>query len=85
MRKIILFCLIVFFFLSGLTLGGNFSNGASNFFEEAKDDFENEITKPNNNYENIELVPNELIINKAAHKLESFITEKIEDIFSKIS
>ena len=85
MRKLILVCVIIFFFLSGLTLGGNFSNGASNFFEEAKDEFENEITKPDNNYENIELVPNELLINKAAHKLESLITEKIKDVFDKIS
>ncbi len=83
MKKIILVFIMITLFLSGLSLGGNFSSGASNFFEEAKDNFEDQITNPNNDYQNIDLVPNEYLINKTAHKIEKFINDKISSIFRK--
>lgn len=81
MKKVLLFCIIMFVFLWGLTLGGDFSNGASNFFEEAKQDFEQNITKPNNDYQNLDLVPKEYTINKTARKIEEFISSNINKVF----
>lgn len=85
MKKICILFGMITLFLSGLTLGGDFSKGASNFFEEAKDNFEEQISAPNGNYQNFDLVPNEYLINKTAHKLEDFITNKIKSLFSKLS
>ncbi len=83
MKNILIIMGMIALFLGGLSLGGDFSQGASNFFEEAKDNFEEEITKPNGDYQNFDLVPNEYLINKTAHKLEDFINDKLESIFSK--
>lgn len=84
MKKVLIFCLVGFMFLWGLTLGGNFSSGSSNLFEEAKQEFEENINKPGSDYQNLDLVPSDYAINKTAHKIEDFISSTIRRIFSFI-
>lgn len=77
---VILICLLIFLF--GITLGGNFNKSANMIFEEQKNNFESEITKPNNDYNSTELVPNKNIINNTANKIENIIDSAIEKLFS---
>ena len=85
MKKIFVLIIICFMFLFGLTIGGSFNKGASQLFEETKEEFENEIVKPDNNYQALQLVPNDNIVNKAAKKFEKIIDKVIDKIFSFLS
>lgn len=85
MRKILLVLVIFFIFLFGLSLGGNFDNGASQLFEQSKEEFENVIITPDNMYENVNLVPKDYIINKTAKKAEKLIDNVIDKLFSFLS
>ena len=85
MRKLFLIIVVFFIFLFGLTIGGNYSKGSSKLFEESKQDFEGQIINPNNEYNNIILVPEESMINKTAKKLEDAIDSVIDKIFSFLS
>lgn len=85
MRKVFMLVLIFFIFLFGLTIGGNFNKGASQLFEESKTEFENEIIKPNNDYNSVILVPDDSVINKTAKKIEDIIDVVIDKIFSFLS
>lgn len=85
MRKLFLLVCIFFVFLFGLTIGGNFNKGASQLFEETKDQFESEIIDPDNNYNNVILVPDDNIVNKAAKKAEKVIDSVIDKLFSFLS
>ncbi len=85
MRKLFLIIVVFFIFLFGLTIGGNYSKGSSKLFEESKKDFESEITNPNNDYNNVTLVPEDSMINKTARKLEDAIDRVIDKIFSFLS
>lgn len=80
MKKVFVFILLGVFFLLGLMLGGNYHN-SSQIFEESKDNFEEEITKPDNNYNPSDNRPNGNILNKIANKIDSII----EKISKKIS
>ena len=82
MRKVFVLVCIFFVFLFGLTIGGNFNKGTSQLFEESKNQFESEITNPNNNYDNIMLVPDGNLINKTAKKVEKVIDNVIDKLFS---
>ena len=85
MRKLFAIIVVFFIFLFGLTIGGNYSKGSSKLFEESKNDFESEIVNPNNDYNNVMLVPEESMINKTARKLEDAIDSIIDKIFSFLS
>ncbi|MBP3504027.1 MAG: hypothetical protein J6K18_02780 [Bacilli bacterium] len=85
MKKIFVLIIICFMFLFGLTIGGSFNKGASQLFEETKEEFENEIVVPDNNYQAMQLVPNDNIVNKAAKKFEKIIDKVIDKIFSFLS
>mgnify|MGYP003511336295 CR=1 FL=1 len=50
-----------------------------------KEEFENEIVVPDNNYQASQLVPNDNIVNKAAKKFEKIIDKVIDKIFSFLS
>ena len=54
MKKVFVLIGLFFIFLFGLTIGGNFNKGASQIFEESKNQFENEkmyqITMNNASY-----------------------------------
>lgn len=77
MKKIVMIILIFIFFLWGLNIGGSYHNYGQ-MFENAKDEFEEEIKSPTNNYEPKSLEPEDKLINKFAHKIDS-ILEKIQN------
>lgn len=85
MKKIFLFVIIFFVFLFGLTIGGNFNKGSGQLFEESKKEFEDQIVNPNNEYNNITLVPDDGVINKTAKKIEDIIDGVIDKLFSFLS
>lgn len=85
MRKIFIFVCLFFVFLFGLTIGGNFNKGSSQLFEETKNQFESEITTPNNDYDSINLIPDGNLINKTAKKVEKVIDNVIDKLFSFLS
>ena len=85
MRKVILLIVSFFIFLFGISLGGNFNKGSSQLFEQSKEEFENIIITPDNMYENIDLVPEDYVINKTAKKVEKIIDSVIDKIFSFLS
>ena len=85
MRKVFLLIVSFFIFLFGISLGGNFNKGSSQLFEQSKEEFENIIITPDNMYENIDLVPEDYVINKTAKKVEKIIDGVIDKIFSFLS
>jgi predicted PurR-regulated permease PerM len=85
MRKVLLLIVSFFIFLFGISLGGNFNKGSSQLFEQSKEEFENIIITPDNMYENIDLVPEDYVINKTAKKVEKIIDSVIDKIFSFLS
>lgn len=85
MRKVLLLIVSFFIFLFGISLGGNFNKGSSQLFEQSKEEFENIIITPDNMYENVDLVPEDYVINKTAKKVEKIIDSVIDKIFSFLS
>ncbi len=85
MKKVFLLVCVVFIFLFGLTIGGNFNKGAGQLFEESKKEFESEIINPDNEYNNKLLVPNDGFVNKTAKKIENVIDGVIDKLFSYLS
>lgn len=85
MKKLGILIIIILIFLFGITLGGNFNKSSIMIFEENKEYFENEISKPNNNYLPKELVPKKNVVNNTANKLEGIIDSTIEKLFSFLS
>lgn len=82
MRKLISILLIIIIFLVGIKIGSSSSivNSSNDLFEQAKDDFENEIVIPDNDYENIDLKPKEYLPNKIARKISSILEKLIDKI-----
>ncbi len=82
MKKIVSSLLIIIVLLIGIKIGSttDIASTPSDLFESAKNEFEHEITKPNNKYENIELKPKEYLPNKIAKKINSIIEKLIEKI-----
>lgn len=78
MKKVLSVLIVILIFLIGIKIGGNTSviSSSNDLFENAKEEFENEIVVPNNNYENIQLKPKEYLPNKVA-KIVNKIIEKI--------
>ena len=72
MKKLIIIIAIFFFFVIGLKLGDNSFN-QNKIFEEEKNQFEQEITTPNNDYEAKELVPQKNTIDKVVDKLKNIL------------
>ena len=80
MKKVasILFLLLVL--LVGIKIGSSndIKTTPSDLFEDAKDEFEENIIIPGNNYENINLKPKEYLPNKIANKISELL-EKLAD------
>ncbi|MCI6716224.1 MAG: hypothetical protein SOZ32_01210 [Bacilli bacterium] len=72
MKKVVVIFLILVFFLIGINIGGSYHN-YSKMFEDAKNEFEEEITLPDNNYEPKTLKPKEGLINKIANGIDGII------------
>lgn len=82
MNKIFNIFLILIVFLLGIQIGTSYvENYSSNdLFEIAKDEFETEIVKPNNNYETKQLAPKKYLPNKIADKISSIFDKLIDKI-----
>lgn len=79
MKKILSVLIIAIIFLVGIKIGSNNDFSSSNdLFENAKEEFEEEIIIPSNEYQNIELRPKEYLPNKIA-KIISSLIEKITE------
>lgn len=72
MKKFILIIILIFIFLIGVSIG-NESSTYNKIIDDSKEEFENEILKPNNSYEPIDLKPNEGFINNIANKIDKLI------------
>ena len=86
MKKLIIIIAIFFSFVMGLKLGDNSFN-QNKIFEEEKNQFEQEITTPNNDYEAKELVPQKNTINKVADLFDNTIdkvVDKLKNILKKL-
>ncbi len=70
--------LIGVFLIMGIIIGTQNSVGNNNYFEEAKNEFEQNITKPNNNYE----VKNTQVEGNTISKIAVKLDEKINDLLT---
>lgn len=80
MKKILVLFIIIIMFMFGLVIG-NTDSSYSRIFESAKDEFEDNIKLPDNEYTPKTLKPEEGIINKVAN----FVNKIINKISDKIS
>lgn len=79
MNKILVFIIIVVVFIIGIRMGD--SSYSSNYIlEQEKEYFESEIAKPNNDYVNKTLTPEDNIVNKLAKKIEDKMDKTIEKL-----
>ena len=62
--------LVIIVLLVGVIIGSQNSVGRSNYFEEAKNNFEEQITDENNNYQSIDTSPSGDILSKIALKID---------------
>ena len=83
--KIRTILLVVIVLILGIIIGGQNSVGTNNYFEETKDEFENEIVKPNNKYVPKEMVVEGNTISKVAVKIDDLINTVIDKVLEKIA
>lgn len=80
MKKLIIVITILLFFILGLIVG-NTNSSYSVIFEDAKDEFEENIQIPDNSYQPKTLKPKENILNKFAN----FVDDIIDKVSDKLS
>lgn len=80
-RIIPLLALLIF----GIIIGSSYRIGSSNFFEEAKDRFEEEITDPKGNYQAEPIYPKGNISTDIALKIDRGIENVLGGIFRKLA
>lgn len=80
---VVVMIFMVTFFLIGLKIGGDYTISSNNLFEQAKSEFEEEIVKQDNNYQNKILYPEEKIPNKIAHKIDDIMQSIVDKIFTR--
>lgn len=86
MKKIFIIGIIFIAFILGLKMT-DIGVSSSQLLEKDKIQFEEEITKPGNEYQPKVYQPEENIVNKTANKIENTIdkiVEKIKDIVKKL-
>ena len=76
--------LVIVVLLVGIVLGSQNSVGRSNYFEEAKNNFEEQITEENNNYQSIDTSPSGDILSKIAIKIDEKINSLLNAILDKL-
>lgn len=69
----------------GIIIGNSYKIGSSNFFEEAKDRFEEEITNPNNNYQPEPIYPKGNLTSDIALKIDNGIESVLGGLFRKLA
>lgn len=77
--------LIVVVLILGIIIGGANSVGTNNYFEDAKDSFEEEIVIPNNKYEPKQTVVEGNTLSKVAVKIDNLINTVINKVLEKIA
>ena len=77
--------LVIIVLLVGVIIGSQNSVGRSNYFEEAKNNFEEQITDENNNYQSIDTSPSGDILSKIAIKIDEKITSLLNAILEKLA
>ena len=77
--------IIIVFLVLGIIIGSNNNIGPNNYFEESKNEFEDQIQLPNNTYEpkNIQVEGN--ILSKVAVKIDEKINDLIHAVLEKIA
>ena len=80
MKKVASILFLVLVLLVGIKIGSSddIKTTSSDLFEDAKEEFEENIIIPGNNYENINLKPKEYLHNKIANKISELL-EKLAD------
>ena len=76
--------LVIIFLLVGIVIGSQNSIGRSNYFEEAKNNFEEQIIDKNNNYQSIDTSPSGDILSKIAIKIDEKINSLLNAILDKL-
>ena len=77
--------LIFVMLIMGIIIGSQNSVGTNNYFEETKDEFEQEIINPNNTYEPKKTVVEGNALSKAAVKIDDLINAIINKVLEKIA
>lgn len=86
MKKVLIFLIIFIAFVLGLRLADS-GTSTSKLLETEIDQFEEQITKPENEYRPKQYIPEENIVNKTARKIDSIIEkiiDKLKSIVKKI-
>ena len=77
--------LIIIFLMIGIIIGSQNSIGSSNYFEEAKNNFEEQISKEDNDYQTINTSPQGDILSKVAVKIDEKLNSLLRKILEKIA
>lgn len=77
--------LIIIVLLIGIIIGSNNTIGNSNYFEEAKNEFEQQITNPQNDYETKHTVIEGNILSKVAVKIDEKLNALLSKLLEKIA
>lgn len=86
MKKVFIIVIIFIAFILGLKMT-DIGISSSQLLEKDKIQFEEDITKPGNEYQPKNYQPEENIVNKTANKIENTIDkiiEKVKDIIKKL-
>lgn len=74
MKRVLSILIVIIIFLIGIKIGSNNSiSQTDDLFEKAKEEFEQEIVIPDNEYQNIDLKPKEYLPNKIAKAINNII------------
>lgn len=82
MKKFLIVVGLFVFLLLGIQLGSDIDNSRNLIIEEAKEQFENEIIKEDNNYQNILLEPEDNVVNSVAKKIDNVINKVMDKLKS---
>jgi hypothetical protein len=75
MIKVIIVMMIIF--TMGIIIGNNLTINDNNYLENSKNEFEETITLPNNNYVANEYTYQNNIINKIAYFIDNYVFNKL--------
>lgn len=84
LKKIIYLMILIAIFILGLCLGTKDTVGKNQLVDNAKNDFESQITNPNNNYQIIANGYEENIFNRCAETIDEIIQNLFNRIKNKI-
>ncbi len=84
MKKIGYIIILLVIFIFGLSLGTKGTTSKNRLIDDAKNEFEEEITNPNNDYESIKEDYDENIFNSSADFIDDFLQEIIDKIKAKL-